>query len=73
MVTYDIYVATTGITAGTVTVKAGSGDTGVIISTNGEHTWQQVFETDTVLSFTPTADFDGTIQVVRVRRLKVQP
>ena len=72
-VTYQFEVHTSGITAGTLTAHEGSGATGTIISADGVHQWQVVFTTDLILSFTPSTDFDGTVDYIVVRALKSQP
>ena len=73
-ITYNIKYFTSGLTAGSFVVKAGSGDiAAVTTSTNGWHNFDSVFTTDTVLSFTPTTDFDGKISAIVVRKLKKQP
>jgi len=72
-VTYSFMVHLSGISAGTLTVTEGSGATGEELDANGWHTWEAVLTTDTTLAFTPSTDFDGQIDVVRVRALKVQP
>ena len=66
-------MAVTGLTAGTLTLKVGSGDAGTAISTNVVTTVDKVFTTDTVLSLTPSTDFDGTVHYVIIRQTKVQP
>ena len=73
-VTYEIEVGVSGLTAGTLTIQAGTGDvTTSVISANGITNYETVFLTDVKLILTPTTDFDGTILYVRVRALKVQP
>ncbi len=72
-VTYEIKYTIRDFAAGTVTVQAGSGDTGTVISADGSYTEQKVFTTTRVLSFIPTTDFIGYITGVSVRKLKVQP
>jgi len=72
-ITYEVKYTIIDFTAGTVTVKLGSGDTGTVISANGSYIVESVFTTDIELSFTPTTDFIGYVTGVSVRKLKVQP
>ena len=72
-VTYHFYVHLSDVTAGTLTLHEGSGATGTVLSAIGDQNWDEVFTTDKVLSFTPSTDFNGTVDVIVVRALKIQP
>ena len=72
-ITYRVTASVVGMTAGTLTMKMGAGDTGEIFTEDANAIVDIVMTTDTVLSFTPTTDFDGLLCGVSVRELKVQP
>ena len=72
-ITYEVTATVIGMTAGTLTMKMGAGDTGEIFTEDATANVVIVMTTDTVLSFTPTTDFDGLLTAVSVRELKKQP
>jgi len=64
---YKIVYEVTGRTAGSITVKAGSGSAGTANVTDGVFTEVLTATGSTLLLLTPTSDFDGAINYVTVK------
>lgn len=60
----------TGVSAGSVTPKAGSTGTGGTARTaNGTYTGELLCAGDTTMYFTPSSDFDGAVQIISLQKL----
>ncbi len=61
---YRIVVTISGRTAGSLAVFLGTFNTGVVLSADGTHTFYGLCSPTTAIVFTPTTDFNGSIETV---------